>query len=127
MAHELVEEIRVSGKELVERVREILQEGNVRRMVIINSRDETVFELPLALGVIGVGGAFALAPILSSIAAFAFFAKDVRVIVERKPEQENPSIKNELDDPTQARRKKRRSTHTDDPFEIDTDFEIIDP
>lgn len=104
MAHDLYQEFRVSGKELVSKVRDILQEGSVRRMVIKNSKDETLFELPLAFGVIGMGGAFALAPILSSVAAFAFFVNDARIIVERYPKNPNHS----------------------DPYEIDAEFEVLE-
>ncbi len=88
MAHDVFEEFQASGRELVEKAREILEEGNVRRMIIKNGRGETLLEVPLTLGVIGVGGAFALAPIISSIAAFAFFVHDARVLVERYPDDE---------------------------------------
>lgn len=125
MAHDLVEEFRVSGKELVSQAREILEEGNVRRMIIKNSNGETVFKLPLTFGIIGVGGAFALAPILSSIAAFAFFARDARILVERYPRSDFERLKNELsEDENSARGGKSREQ---DPYEIDADFEILDP
>lgn len=90
MAHDVFEEFRASGRELVDKAREILEEGNVRRMIIKNARGETLLEVPLTLGVIGVGGAFALAPIISSIAAFAFFVHDARILVERYPDDNNP-------------------------------------
>lgn len=125
MSHDLVEEFRVSGKELVSQAREILEEGNVRRMIIKNSKGETVFKLPLTFGIIGVGGAFALAPILSSIAAFAFFARDARILVERYPRSDFERLKNELsEDKRSARGGKSREQ---DSYEIDADFEILDP
>lgn len=86
MAHDVFEEFRASGRELVDKAREILEEGNVRRMIIKNSDNETLLEVPLTLGVIGVGGAFALAPILSGIATFAFFVHDTHILVERYPD-----------------------------------------
>ena len=98
MAHDVYEEFRASGKELIDKAKEILQEGNVRRMVIKNRDGETLFKLPLAVGVVGVGGAFALAPILSTIAAFAFFVHDARIIVERYPDDAETGLVNLLDD-----------------------------
>ncbi len=127
MAHDVVEEIRVTGEELVHRVRDILKEGNVRRLVIKNSRDETVFQLPLTFGVIGLGGAFALAPVLSSIAAFAFFARDARILVERHPPAEGKRLKNELEDEEITGRRGYGRRRDRDSYEIDADFEILDP
>jgi hypothetical protein len=106
MAHDIFEEFRASGKELVDKAREILEEGNVRRMIVKNGRDETLLEVPLALGVIGVGGAFAFAPIISSIAAFAFFVHDTRILVERYPAGEGPGS-------GLRRHKKGRPLHND--------------
>ncbi len=125
MSHDLVEEIKVSGQELMERVRELLQEGTIRRIVIKNSKNETLLEVPLTWGVIGMGGAFMLAPILSSVAAFAFFAKDTRLWVERYPEAEDKTMKNEMTgekfggDPSKNNRAR-------DPYEIEVDFEVLD-
>ena len=155
MAHDVFEEFQASGKELIDKAREILEEGNVRRMIIKNSRDETLLEVPLSLGVIGVGGAFALAPIISSIAAFAFFVNDARILVERYPDGEsglkyrrgkkrNP-LENELSDEEDGERKDAPGYHSGskrkgrasgsgkknkrdarhDPYEIDARFEII--
>ncbi len=116
MAHDVFEEFRASGKELVDKARDILEEGNVRRMIIKNGRDETLLEVPLTLGVIGVGGAFALAPILSSIAAFAFFVHDARILVERDPKGGKAGS-------GPRKRKKGRPLHNDlrdeDPAETD--------
>jgi hypothetical protein len=143
MAHVLVEEFQATGKELIDRVRDILEEGRVRRMVIKNSKGKVLFELPLALGVIGVGGAFAIAPVLSAIATFAFLAKDTRVIVEKYPRRGKYHLSNELHEKKrggrrqsakasskQAGSKPDRQDHSNpgdgDPFEIDADFEVLD-
>ncbi len=135
MAHDVFEEFQASGKELIEKVREILEEGNVRRMIIKNSKGETLFDVPLTLGVVGVGGAFALAPIISSIAAFAFFVHDARILVQRVPDEnrKRSHLENELSDDEDDERKdyrdkgKRGSHRKDhrDPYEIDADFEVL--
>ncbi len=137
MAHDVIEEFRASGKELIEKARDILEEGNVRRMIIENSRGETLLEVPLTLGVVGVGGAFALAPILSTIAAFAFFVHDARILVERYPDEfkkrsrshldnelsddEDSDDENSNDEPECRQAGNRRH----DPYEIDADFEVL--
>ncbi len=135
MAHDVIEEFRASGKELIEKAREILEEGNVRRMIIENSRGETLLEVPLTLGVVGVGGAFALAPILSTIAAFAFFVHDARILVERYPDEyekrSRSHLDNELSDDEDGEDGEgdleggRAGNRRQDPYEIDADFEVL--
>ncbi|MBP3191649.1 DUF4342 domain-containing protein [Natronogracilivirga saccharolytica] len=130
MRHDIVEEIRVSGAELVDKVRNLVREGSIRRLVIINNKDEVVFELPLALGVAGVGGAFALAPILSSVAAYALFVNDTRILVERSRDAGNSNLNNGLSshqDQGKANTHHTRSSASGrDPYEIDVDFEVLD-
>jgi hypothetical protein len=152
MAHDVFEEFQASGRELVEKARDILEEGNVRRMIIKNGRGETLLEVPLTLGVIGVGGAFALAPIISSIAAFAFFVHDARILVERYPDgdprtggkrkKKRHPLENELRDEEEpgaaegtgrmkagrggsGRGRHRSDRSRRDPYEIDARFEVI--
>ncbi len=125
MAHDLIEEIRVTGEELIDKVRELLKEGNIRRIVIQNSKGDTVIKLPLAIGIIGAGGAFALAPVLTSIATFALLAKDTHILVERYPASKNRKMKNKMP------RDKTASNaagyeHNTDPYEIDAEFEVLD-
>lgn len=137
MAHDVYEEFRASGKELIDKAKEILQEGNIRRMVIKNRDGEILFVLPLTVGVVGVGGAFALAPILSTIAAFAFFVHDARIMVERYPDDVRTGLVNQLDDDPfddgdcdpKTGHKKGGTRHGDgtDPYEIDADFEVMKP
>ena len=72
------ETFKVSGGQLVEAVRKLLHEGNVRR-VIIKHGDQTVAEFPLTVGVIGA----VLAPILAAIAAIAAVVHECTIEVER--------------------------------------------
>jgi len=69
---------RVSGDELVKRVKELLHEGNVRR-VIIKQHGRTVVEFPLTVGVVGA----VLAPILAAVGALAAVLTDCSIEVER--------------------------------------------
>lgn len=83
------EQIEVTGSELVGRIKELIAEGNVRRLIIRNSDDDKLLEVPLTAGVM-VGGAFTLiAPILAALGAMASLLAKVKIEVirtERKAE-----------------------------------------
>jgi hypothetical protein len=72
-------EFRVRGDNLVGRVRELIHEGNVRRIIIKNDEGRTLLEIPLTLGVVGV----ALAPVWAALGALAALAADLRIVVEK--------------------------------------------
>jgi hypothetical protein len=72
-------EFRVRGDHLVARVRELIHEGNVRRIIIKNDEGRTLLEIPLTLGVVGV----ALAPVWAALGALAALAADLRIAVEK--------------------------------------------
>lgn len=72
-------EFRVRGEHLVAKIREILHEGNVRRIIIKNDEGRTLVEVPLTLGVVGA----VLAPVWAAIGALAALAADLRIVVEK--------------------------------------------
>jgi hypothetical protein len=76
------EQFRVSGDELLAKVRELVHEGNVRRIIIRNDQGHTLVELPLTVGVIGA----ALLPVLAAVGAIAAIATDCELVVERRTE-----------------------------------------
>ena len=77
------EEMLVAGNELVERIRELVAEGNVRRLIIRKPNGESLLEIPLTAGV-AVGGVVTLvAPVLAAIGALAALIKDFRLEVIR--------------------------------------------
>jgi hypothetical protein len=55
--HTWTEQIEIAGSELVDRTKELIAQGNVRRLIIRNQDDEKLLEVPLTTGVV-VGGAF---------------------------------------------------------------------
>jgi hypothetical protein len=73
----------VRGEHLVDRVQELIHEGNVRR-IIIRHESHTVLELPLTVGVGGV----VVAPMLAAVGALAALLTECTIEVERKPEAE---------------------------------------
>ena len=81
--HTWTETIEIAGSELVDRTKELIAEGNVRRLIIRNQDDEKLLEVPLTTGVV-VGGAFTLlAPILAALGAMAALLARVKVEVVR--------------------------------------------
>lgn len=79
------EEIKVAGNQLVERVRELIKEGSIRRVTI--KKDEHVYmEIPLNLGVGSTLAAIWMAPTLAAVGAIAAIVTDLEIVVERKEE-----------------------------------------
>ncbi|HEX6643630.1 MAG TPA: DUF4342 domain-containing protein [Gemmatimonadales bacterium] len=73
------EEHRVSGEGLVQRVKELVREGNVRRIKVKNDEGRTLLEIPLTIGVVGV----ALIPVWVALGAIAALAADYTLEIER--------------------------------------------
>ena len=81
------EEIKVQSRELVEQVKKLLHEGNVRRIIIKDEKGHTFLEIPLTIAAIGVIGA----PVLAGIGAIAATVAHFTVVVERNdPEEAKP-------------------------------------
>jgi hypothetical protein len=78
MPESYTESFKVAGQQLVDAVKKLVHEGNVRR-VIIKHDGHTIAEFPLTIGVIGA----VLAPMLAAIAAIAAAVKECTVEVER--------------------------------------------
>jgi len=80
------EEIEIAGNQLVERVKDLVEEGNVRQLRIKSADDQVYLELPLTIGVIA-GGAVALAaPWLAVLGAFAAIVVKAKIEVVREIE-----------------------------------------
>lgn len=73
------EELKVSGKNLVATLKKLINEGNVRHILIRNSKGKTIFELPLTAGVIGA----AILPVLAGIGLVASLVGECTITVER--------------------------------------------
>jgi hypothetical protein len=72
------ESFKVAGNQLVDAVKKIIHEGNVRR-VIIKHEGHTIVEFPLTVGVVGT----VLAPVLAAVGAIAVIMTECTVVVER--------------------------------------------
>lgn len=73
------EEFKVSGEELLKKVKELIAEGNVRKITVKNKEGKSIVELPLTIGVVGA----ALAPLLAAVGAIAALVTECTIVVER--------------------------------------------
>lgn len=71
-------EFKVSGSDLLEKMKELVHQGNVRHIVIKNEAGKTLIEIPLTMGILGV----ALIPAYAAVAAIAALA--VKCTIEVK-------------------------------------------
>ena len=78
------EKFEVKGGHLVEKVKELVHEGNVRRIIIKDSEGHTVMELPVTVGVVGGVVGVLVAPTMAAIGALAALAADYSIQVERE-------------------------------------------
>ena len=82
------ERITIAGSELVDRVKQLIAEGNVRRLIIRKPSGDVLMEVPLTAG-IAVSGALALmAPILAALGAMAALVAKVQVEIVRSNDQD---------------------------------------
>ena len=78
------EEFRVDGEQLLSKVKELVKEGNVRRIIIKQKDGKTLIELPLTYGVAGVAALAVFAPVLAAVGAIAALVTECSVVVERE-------------------------------------------
>jgi len=77
------EEIEIDGGKLVDRVKELIEEGNVRRLIIRKPSDEILLEVPLTAGV-AVGSVVTIfAPVLAALGAMAALLAKVKIQIVR--------------------------------------------
>ena len=74
------EEIPVSADNLIKKVKELLHEGNVNKIIVKDDNEKTLLEIPATVGVIGT----VLAPWLAALGVIAALATNCRIVVERK-------------------------------------------
>ena len=73
------EEFRVDGEELLAKIKNLIKEGNIRRVIIKDKDGKTIFEMPLTFGVVGA----LIAPQLAAIGAIAALLTEATVVVEK--------------------------------------------
>jgi hypothetical protein len=83
-----IEELKVSGNQLLGTLKRIVREGNVRRVVVKNARGRTVLDIPLSAGLVGA----ALVPFWAAVGGLAAIAASYTVVVERADEPRPPAV-----------------------------------
>ena len=87
----LVEEIQVRGRDLVDKVRELIHEGNVQRIVVKDEHGNTFVEIPVTVAAVGA----ILAPLLAAIGAISALVAKFNIVVVRSepkpPEGDQPT------------------------------------
>lgn len=74
------EEFTVNGEELLAKVKSLINEGNIRRIIIKDESNKVLVELPLTIGVVGA----ILAPVLAAVGAIAALVTKCTIVVERR-------------------------------------------
>ncbi len=75
------EEIKVLAHDLVDQVKKLIQEGNVRRVIIKDDRGNTFIEIPVTVAAVGA----VFAPVLAAVGAIAAMAARFTIVVEKAP------------------------------------------
>jgi hypothetical protein len=78
------ESFKVTGDEILTKVKEIIKEGNARRIIIKNEKEETIIEFPLTIGAIGA----VLAPIFAAVGTLTALATNCTILVEKRVDNE---------------------------------------
>jgi hypothetical protein len=76
----VTEEFSVNANDLIERVKQLIHEGNVNRIIIKDDKDKVLLEIPATVGVIGA----VLVPWLAALGVIAAMATKCRIVVERR-------------------------------------------
>lgn len=84
-----IEEIEVAGAELVEKIKELASESQVRRLRILDPDGDIAVDIPLTVGAIAGGALVLAAPILAVVGAIAAFATKVKIEIVRDETEES--------------------------------------
>ena len=84
MEKEYKEEFKVSGEEVLEKVKELIKEGNARRIIIKNESGEEIMQIPLTVGAVGA----IIAPVLAAVGAVAALLTKCTIVVVKTGSEE---------------------------------------
>ncbi|MFC2113735.1 DUF4342 domain-containing protein [Bacteroidota bacterium] len=80
MSQENKSEYKVKGEELLKKVKELIKEGNIRKIIIKNAEGKTLIEIPVAFGLVGA----MFLPVFAAVGAIAALASDYTIEVIKK-------------------------------------------
>lgn len=93
---DFVEEVQVHGRDLVEKVKSLIHEGNVRRIIIRDEHGNTFMEIPVTVAALGA----MFAPVLAALGAISALVAKFTVVVVRNEEKAPESQTNVHDTPS---------------------------
>ena len=73
------EEFKLNGGEILDKVKEVIHEGNIRRIILKDEKGRVFLEIPLTVGILGA----ALVPVLAAIGAIAALVSKLTIVVEK--------------------------------------------
>ena len=73
------EEFKLSGGEILDKIKELLHEGNIHRIILKDERGKTFIEIPLTAGIVVA----AFAPIVAAVGAIAALVTKMTIVVEK--------------------------------------------
>lgn len=73
------EEFKIDGEKLIAKIKELIHEGKIRKIIIKDKEGKTLMEIPMTIGVVGV----LLAPQLAAIGAIAALVAEATLVVEK--------------------------------------------
>jgi hypothetical protein len=77
------EEFKLAGSEVIEKIKELIHQGNIRRIILKDDSGKAILEIPLTLGVVGA----ALMPVLAAVGAVAALVAKLTIVVEKDEEE----------------------------------------
>lgn len=81
-AADAMEEVKVASNQVVDKVRELIEEGNVRR-ISLRRGEKTIFEIPLTVGAGAAAAALLYNPLIAGVGAVAALVSDITLVIER--------------------------------------------
>ena len=79
-----LEEFKISGDTLVTKVKELIHQGNVRRIIIKNREGHTLIEIPMTAGVIGGVVSAVFFPVIAAVGVIGAMVTHLTVVIERQ-------------------------------------------
>lgn len=73
------EEFKLEGSQVVDKIKDLIHQGNIRNIILKNEEGKTLIEIPLTLGVVGA----AFLPVLAAVGAIAALAARLTIVVEK--------------------------------------------
>ena len=77
------EEFKLTGSEVIEKIKDLIHQGNIRRIILKDDSGKAILEIPLTLGVVGA----ALMPVLAAVGAVAALVAKLTIVVEKDEEE----------------------------------------